>query len=65
MLQHIEDHIHSPTFLGYVASQIYTNISMWLVHEVIIYFNMLPHVENQPPQWYIWWLKVTFFASFF
>ena len=38
---------------------------MWSVDEVITYFNRLPHVENQPPQWYTWWLKVMIFASVF
>ena len=46
MLYFIEDHIHSVDSLEYVAPQIYTNIYMWLLHEVIAYFNMLPHVAK-------------------
>ena len=65
MLQQKEYLVHSPASLEYVPFQITTNISMWLVSKVIRYLNRLPHIEKQLAQWYTWWLKVTFFASFY
>ena len=65
MLQQRENLVHSPAPLENVAFQITTNISRWLVAEVIRYLNRLPHVEKQLVQWYTWWLKVVIFASFY
>ena len=61
-LQQREYLIHFPAPLEKVAFQITTNISRWLVGEVIRDFNRLSHMEKQLVQWYSWWLKFTIFA---